>query len=135
MDARSRLRRLAGRTSVRLAIHHVIQISLIQQVSVLMYDPIPVVYIGNTPGGLSPAIRPLLGVILDQLDALGNVFDGTKENRSITCYRWRKSYGGMEVDQARRLKELGAENACPKRAVADLTVDKMILKEVAEGKY
>jgi len=51
-----------------------------------------------------------------------------------TYYRWRKSYGGMKVDQAKRLKELEAENARLKRAVADLTVDKLILKEVAEGK-
>ena len=52
-----------------------------------------------------------------------------------TYYRWRKSYGGMKVDQAKRLKELEAENARLKRAVADLTVDKLILKEVAAGKY
>jgi transposase-like protein len=52
-----------------------------------------------------------------------------------TCYRWRKAYGGMKVDQAKRLKQLEAENARLKRAVADLTVDKLILKEVAEGKY
>ena len=52
-----------------------------------------------------------------------------------TYYRWRKSYGGMKVDQAKRLKELEVENARLKRAVADLTVDKLILKEVAEGKY
>jgi transposase-like protein len=52
-----------------------------------------------------------------------------------TYYRWRKIYGGMKVDQARRLKELESENARLKRAVADLTVDKLILKEVAEGKY
>lgn len=52
-----------------------------------------------------------------------------------TYYRWRKSYGGMKVDQAKRLKELEAENARLKRAVADLTVDKLILKEVAEGKF
>ena len=52
-----------------------------------------------------------------------------------TYYRWRKTYGGMKVDQAKRLKELEAENARLKRAVADLTVDKLILKEVAEGKY
>ncbi len=52
-----------------------------------------------------------------------------------TYYRWRKSYGGMKVDQAKRLKELEAENARLKRAVADLTVDKLILKEVAEGQY
>ena len=49
-----------------------------------------------------------------------------------TFYRWRKEYGGMRVDQAKRLKELEAENARLKRAVADLTVDKQILKEVAE---
>ena len=52
-----------------------------------------------------------------------------------TYYRWRKEYGGMKIDQAKRLKELEAENARLKRAVADLTVDKLILKEVAEGKY
>jgi transposase-like protein len=52
-----------------------------------------------------------------------------------TYYRWRKAYGGMKVNQAKRLKELETENASLKRAVADLTVDKLILKEVAEGKY
>ena len=51
-----------------------------------------------------------------------------------TYYRWRKEYGGMKVDQAKRLKELEAEDARVRRAVADLTVDKLILKEVAEGK-
>ncbi len=50
-------------------------------------------------------------------------------------YRSRKVYGGMKVNQAKRLKELETENARLKRAVADLTVDKLILKEVAEGKY
>jgi transposase-like protein len=52
-----------------------------------------------------------------------------------TYYRWRKAYGGMKVGQAKRLKELEVENARLKRAVADLKVDKLILKEVAEGKY
>ena len=52
-----------------------------------------------------------------------------------TFYRWRKEYGGLRVDQAKRLKELQAENTRLKRAVADLTVDKQILKEVVEGKY
>ena len=52
-----------------------------------------------------------------------------------TYYRWRKGYGGMRVDQAKRLKELETENARLKRAVADLTVDKLILKEIAEGGY
>ena len=52
-----------------------------------------------------------------------------------TYYRWRKTYGGMKVGQAKRLKELAADNARLRRAVADLTVDKLLLKEVAEGKY
>ena len=52
-----------------------------------------------------------------------------------TYYRWRKTYGGIKVDQTKRLKDLEAQNACLKRAVAELTIDKLILKEVAEGKY
>lgn len=52
-----------------------------------------------------------------------------------TYFRWRKAYGGLKIDQAKRLRELEAENARLKRAVAELTVDKLILKEVAEGKY
>ena len=51
-----------------------------------------------------------------------------------TYFRWRKSHGGLRIDQAKRLRELEAENSRLKRAVADLTVDKIILKEVAEGK-
>jgi putative transposase len=50
-------------------------------------------------------------------------------------YRWRREYGGLKVDQARRLKDLEQENACLKRAVADLTLDKLILKEAAEGNW
>lgn len=52
-----------------------------------------------------------------------------------TYFRWRKSHGGLKVDQAKRLRDLEAENARLKRAVADLTVDKIILKELAEGKF
>ncbi|MDD3021922.1 MAG: IS3 family transposase [Alphaproteobacteria bacterium] len=51
-----------------------------------------------------------------------------------TYYRWRKEYGGLGMDQARRLKELETENARLKRAVADLTLDNLILKEVSTGK-
>ena len=57
---------------------------------------------------------------------------GVTEN---TYYRWRKGYGGMGVDQARRLKELERENSRLKRAVADLTLDNLILKEAAEGNF
>lgn len=52
-----------------------------------------------------------------------------------TYYRWRKEYGGMGLDQARRLKALEQENARLKRAVADLTLDNLILKEVSTGKF
>lgn len=50
-------------------------------------------------------------------------------------YRWRKEYGGLKVDQAKRLKELEKENARLRRAVSDLTLDKLILKEAAEGNF
>ncbi len=52
-----------------------------------------------------------------------------------TYYRWRNEYGGLKVDQARRLKELERENSRLKRAVAELTVDKLILREAAEGNF
>ncbi len=50
-------------------------------------------------------------------------------------YRWRREYGGLKVDQARRLKVLEQENARLRRVVADLTLDKLILKEAAEGNF
>jgi len=52
-----------------------------------------------------------------------------------TYYRWRKEYGGMQVDQARRLKELEKENARLKRLLADAELDKAILKEAAKGNF
>jgi len=52
-----------------------------------------------------------------------------------TYYRWRNEYGGLSIDQAKRLKQLERENARLKRAVADLTLDKLILKEAAEGNF
>lgn len=52
-----------------------------------------------------------------------------------TYYRWRKEYGGMRVDQARRLKELEQENARLKKLVADLSLDNAILKEVNRGNF
>jgi len=52
-----------------------------------------------------------------------------------TYYRWRKEYGGMGVNQAKRLKELEKENSRLKRAVADLTLDNQILKESSEGNF
>ena len=51
-----------------------------------------------------------------------------------TYYRWRKEYGGLKLDQARRLKQLEAENARLKRLLADAELDKAILREAASGK-
>ena len=53
----------------------------------------------------------------------------------VTYYRWRQEYGGLKSDQVRKLKDLEAENARLRRAVSDLTVDKMILKEAARGNF
>ena len=52
-----------------------------------------------------------------------------------TLYRWRKEYGGMKVDQARRMKELQAENTRLKKLVADLSLDKMILTEAGKVNF
>jgi transposase-like protein len=51
----------------------------------------------------------------------------------VTYYRWRQEYGGLSVSQARRLKELEKENARLRKAVADLTLDKLILQEAGRG--
>ena len=53
----------------------------------------------------------------------------------VTYYRWRQEYGGLKAEQVRRLKELETENARLRRAVADLTLDQLILKEAASGNY
>ncbi|OFW86926.1 MAG: transposase [Alphaproteobacteria bacterium RIFCSPHIGHO2_02_FULL_46_13] len=52
-----------------------------------------------------------------------------------TYFRWRKEFGGVGTEQARRLKDLEIENSRLKRAVADLTLDNLILKEVSTGKF
>ncbi len=52
-----------------------------------------------------------------------------------TCYRWRKKYGGMGTEQLKELKKLQKENECLRRAVSDLTLDKLILTEAAKGNF
>ncbi len=52
-----------------------------------------------------------------------------------TYYRWCREYGGLKLDQAKRLKELEQENARLKKAASGLMVDKLVLKEALEGKY
>jgi putative transposase len=52
-----------------------------------------------------------------------------------TYYRWRKEYGGLKTDQARRMKDLEKENQRLRRAISDLTLDKLILQEAARGNF
>jgi transposase-like protein len=65
--------------------------------------------------------------VVDVIKALG-VTD-------VTYYRWRQELGGMSVSQAKRLKELEKENERLRKAVSDLTLDKLILKEAAKGNF
>ena len=53
----------------------------------------------------------------------------------VTYYRWRKEYGGLKLDQVKRLKDLETENVRLRKAIADLTLDKLILKEAASGNW
>jgi putative transposase len=53
----------------------------------------------------------------------------------VTYYRWRQEFGGVKSDQVKRLRELEAENMRLRRAVSDLTLDKLILQEAARGNY
>ena len=53
----------------------------------------------------------------------------------VTYYRWRQEFGGLKSDQVKRLKELETENSRLRRAVSDLTLDKLILQEAARGNY
>ena len=65
--------------------------------------------------------------VVDVIKALGIT--------DVTYYRWRQEYGGMSVSQAKRLKELEKENERLRKALSDLTLDKMILREAAKGNF
>ena len=75
-------------------------------------------------------VEVLMGQGMSRLDAIRHI--GVVEQ---TYYRWRKQYGGMGVDQLKELKRLQKENERLKRAVSDLTLDKLILKEAARGNF
>jgi putative transposase len=62
----------------------------------------------------------------------GPVFRGADQQ---TYYRWRREYGGLKVEQAKRLRALEQENNRLRRAVADLTLDKLILQEAVRGNF
>jgi len=71
-----------------------------------------------------------MGQGMARLDAIRQI--GVVEQ---TYYRWRKQYGGMGVDQLKELKRLQKENDQLRKAVSDLTLDKLILKEAARGNF
>ena len=75
-------------------------------------------------------VEVLMGQGMACLDAIRQI--GVVEQ---TYYRWRKQYGGMGVDQLKELRRLQKENAQLRRAVSDLTLDKLILKEAARGNF
>lgn len=75
-------------------------------------------------------VEVLMGQGMSRLDAIRQM--GVVEQ---TYYRWRKKYGGMGVDQLKELKRLQKENERLRRAVSDLTLDKLILKEAARGNF
>jgi len=81
-------------------------------------------------------IQHLRTVEIDQ--AKGDTLDAAARKVGVslqTIVRWRKEFGGLRVDQARRLKELEQENTRLKRVVANLALDNSILKEVASGNF
>ena len=73
-------------------------------------------------------------VRLSQGQAIGAVCRGIGVSQQ-GYYRWRREYGGLKLDQAKRFKDLERENDRLKKAVSELTLDKLILKEALQGKY
>jgi putative transposase len=73
-------------------------------------------------------------VKLSQGEAVGVICRGLGISEQ-SYYRWRRDYGGLKLDQAKKLKDLERENERLKKAVSELTLDKLILKEALEGKY
>jgi putative transposase len=86
---------------------------------------------GYTPEQIINKLREA-EVLLSQGNTIGVVSKKIGVS-DFTYYRWRKEYGGMRVDQAKRLKDLEVENARLKKLVADLSLDNSILKEAARG--
>jgi len=78
---------------------------------------------------------------LRQVDVLvsqgQNIVDAIRQIgvSEVTYYRWRQEYGGLKADQVKRLKQLEQENSRLRRAVSDLTLDKLILQEAARGNF
>ena len=88
---------------------------------------------GYTPEQIINKLRE--AEILLQQGATIAVISKTIGVSDFTYYRWRKEYGGLRIEQAKKLKDLEKENARLKKLVADLSLDKAILKEAAEGNF
>ena len=88
---------------------------------------------GYTPEQIINKLREA-EVLLSQGNTIGVVSKKIGVS-DYTYYRWRKEYGGMRVDQAKRLKELEQENSRLKKLVADLSLDNAILKEASRGNF
>ena len=73
-------------------------------------------------------------VRLGQAETIGTACRGIGVSEQ-SYYRWRRQYGGLKLDQAKRLKDLDRENERLKRGVSELTLGRLILKEALEGKY
>jgi putative transposase len=86
---------------------------------------------GYTPEQIINKLREA-EILLSQGNTVGSVCKKIGVS-DYTYYRWRKEYGGMRVDQAKRLKELEIENSRLKKLVADISLDNSILKEAARG--
>ncbi|ALJ14017.1 transposase [Sphingopyxis macrogoltabida] len=83
----------------------------------------------NTPSP-TPEITPRARTLTSTAEACRRIAVSEQ-----TYYRWRKEYGGLKTDQARRMKDLEKENQRLRRAISDLTLDKLILQEAARGNF
>ena len=90
--------------------------------------------------GKQRSVEEIIGKLREAEVAMGQGESVAQVGRRIavstnTFYRWRQEYGGLRIDQARRLREMESENTRLRRAVADLTLDKQILKEAVRGNF
>ena len=86
------------------------------------------------------SVEEIIGKLREAEVAMGQGESVAQVSRRIgvstnTFYRWRQEYGGLRIDQARRLREMESENTRLRCAVADLTLDNQILKEAARGNF
>ena len=93
------------------------------------------------PGPAGTAAHGGEPIALRQVDVLvsqgQNIADAIRQIgvSEVTYYRWRQEYGGLKTEQVKRLKELETENARLRKAISDLTLDKLILQEAARGNF